>query len=172
MYVYNPKRFGINKDRWALVAESTIKHLTSHPQFHPDLTFLSSYSNGNYDLSSQNLTCFDASNFILGGTVLGRQDFIDFGLELVNGCEATYNSTLTETGPDSWGWGPKRVPSDQKEFYEKAGFSINSGAYVLRPEVIGSFYYAHRVTSKEIICLHCSTRAHSLMQLFNTSLVS
>ncbi|KAF9251025.1 hypothetical protein DTO027I6_1652 [Penicillium roqueforti] len=38
----------------------------------------------------------------------------------------------------------KKVPSDQKKFYEKAGFYINSGAYVQRPEVIESFYYAHR----------------------------
>jgi hypothetical protein len=33
------------------------------------------------------LTCFDGGSFILGGTVLDRQDFIDFGLELVDGCE-------------------------------------------------------------------------------------
>lgn len=150
MYVYDPKRFETYKDRWVLAAESTIKHLKSHPQSRPDLTFLSSYSNGNYDLSSQHLTCFDGGSFLLGGTVLDRQDFIDFGLELVDGCEATYNSTLTKIGPDSWGWDPKKVPSDQKEFYEKAGFYISSGSYVLRPEVIESFYYAHRVTGKEI----------------------
>lgn len=162
MYVYDPKRFATYKDRWVLAAESTIKHLQAHPETRPDLTFLSSYNNGNYDLSSQHLTCFDGGSFILGGTVLDRQDFIDFGLELVNGCEATYNSTLSKIGPDSWGWDPKRVPDDQKDFYEKAGFYINSGAYVLRPEVIESFYYAHRVTGKEIVsypyrsCLHSS----------------
>ncbi|KAJ5388399.1 Glycoside hydrolase family 47 [Penicillium cosmopolitanum] len=150
MYVYDPKRFATYKDRWVLAAESAIKHLQAHPETRPDLTFLSSYNNGNYDLSSQHLTCFDGGSFILGGTVLDRQDFIDFGLELVNGCEATYNSTLSKIGPDSWGWDPKRVPDDQKDFYEKAGFYINSGAYVLRPEVIESFYYAHRVTGKEI----------------------
>ncbi|KAJ5901755.1 CAZyme family GH47 [Penicillium taxi] len=150
MYVYDPKRFESYKDRWVLAAESTIKHLQSHPEPRPDLTFLTSYNDGNYDLSSQHLTCFDGGSFILGGTVLGRQDFIDFGLELVNGCEATYNSTLTGIGPDSWGWDPSRVPSDQKEFYKKAGFYINSGYYVLRPEVIESFYYAHQVTGNEI----------------------
>ncbi|KAJ5292033.1 CAZyme family GH47 [Penicillium angulare] len=146
MYVYDPKRFKAYKDRWVLAAESTQKHLAAHPSTRPELTFLSSYNNGNYDLSSQHLTCFDGGSFILGGTVLDRQDFIDFGLELVHGCEATYNSTLTGIGPDSWGWDPSKVPSSQKAFYQKAGFYINSGYYVLRPEVIESFYYAYRVT--------------------------
>ncbi|KAJ5162557.1 Glycoside hydrolase family 47 [Penicillium coprophilum] len=150
MYVYDPKRFKSYKDRWVLAAESTIQHLQSHPAPRPEITWLASYNNGQYDLSSQHLTCFDGGSFILGGTVLARQDFIDFGLQLVDGCEATYNQTLTGIGPDSWGWDPKKVPSDQKDFYEKAGFYINSGAYVLRPEVIESFYYAYRVTGNEI----------------------
>ncbi|KAJ5247084.1 Mannosyl-oligosaccharide alpha-1-2-mannosidase [Penicillium chermesinum] len=149
-YVYDPTRFATYKDRWVLAAESTIKNLASHPKPRPELTFLSSYNNGNYDLSSQHLTCFDGGSFLLGGTVLGRQDFIDFGLDLVHGCEATYNETLTKIGPDSFGWDPSKVPSDQQDFYEKAGFYINSGYYVLRPEVIESFYYAYRVTGAEI----------------------
>lgn len=66
----------------------------------------------------------------------------------------------------------KKVPSDQKKFYEKTGFYINSGAYVQRPEVIESFYYAHRVTGKEIACLHHTTIMLILMELANTSLVS
>ncbi|KAJ5682682.1 Mannosyl-oligosaccharide alpha-1-2-mannosidase [Penicillium macrosclerotiorum] len=150
MYVYDPKRFETYKDRWVLAAESTIKHLQSHPQTRPDLTFLTSYSGGSYSLNSQHLTCFDGGSFLLGGTVLDRQDFIDFGLQLVHGCEDTYNSTLTKIGPDSWGWDPKQVPDNQKELYEKAGFYITSGAYVLRPEVIESFYYAYRVTGNEM----------------------
>ncbi|KAJ5161791.1 CAZyme family GH47 [Penicillium capsulatum] len=150
MYVYDPKRFETYKDRWVLAAESTIKHLQSHPKSRPDLTFLAGYNNGQYDLSSQHLTCFDGGSFLLGGTVLDRQDFIDFGLKLVDGCEATYNQTLTKIGPDSWGWDPKKVPSNQKDFYEKAGFYITSGYYILRPEVIESFYYAFRITGKEI----------------------
>ncbi|KAJ5725368.1 Mannosyl-oligosaccharide alpha-1-2-mannosidase [Penicillium malachiteum] len=150
MYVYDPTRFAQYKDRWVLAAESTIEHLASHPQTRPELTFLSSYNNGNYDLSSQHLTCFDGGSFLLGGSVLGRQDFIDFGLELVHGCEATYNSTLTQIGPDSWGWDPSRVPSNQKAFYKKAGFYITNGYYVLRPEVIESFYYAYRITGDDV----------------------
>lgn len=159
MYVYDPKRFETYKDRWVLAAESTIKHLQSHPKSRPDLTFLAGYNNGQYDLNSQHLTCFDGGSFLLGGTVLDRPDFIEFGLKLVDGCEATYNSTLTKIGPDSWGWDPKKVPSSQKDLYEKAGFYINSGAYILRPEVIESFYYAHRITGKEIVSSPMARRA-------------
>jgi mannosyl-oligosaccharide alpha-1,2-mannosidase len=162
MYVYDPKRFATYKDRWVLAAESTIEHLQAHPEPRPDLTWLSSYQNGKYYLNSQHLTCFDGGSFLLGGTVLGRQDFIDFGLKLVSGCEATYNATLTKIGPDSWSWDPNNVPSDQKDFYEKAGFYITSGAYILRPEVIESFYYAYRVTGKQFVStsrLLCYVRA-------------
>lgn len=151
MYVYDPNRFSEYKDRWVLAAQSTIKHLQSHPQSRPDLTWLSSYNNGQYDLSSQHLTCFDGGSFLLGGTVLGRQDFIDFGLQLVNGCEDAYNQTLTGIGPESWAWNPNSVSSDQKQFYERAGYYITSGVYDLRPEVIESMYYAYRITGKQIV---------------------
>lgn len=43
MYVYDPARFELYKDRWVLAADSTIKHLASHPTTDPDLTFLSMY---------------------------------------------------------------------------------------------------------------------------------
>ncbi|KAF7619586.1 hypothetical protein AFLA_001211 [Aspergillus flavus NRRL3357] len=137
-------------DRWVKAAESSIKHLASHPEKRPDLTFLASYNDGQYGLSSQHLTCFDGGSFLLGGTVLDRDDFIQFGLDLVKGCHETYNQTLTGIGPESFGWDPKNVPSDQKELYERAGFYISSGAYILRPEVIESFYYAWRITGQEI----------------------
>lgn len=149
MYVYDPKRFGKYKERWVAAAESTIKHLASHPEPRPDLTFLASYNNGNLGLSSQHLTCFDGGSFLLGGTVLDRDDFIKFGLDLVNGCHTTYNETLTGIGPESFSWNPNNVPDNQKELYERAGFYISSSVYILRPEVIESFYYAWRVTGDE-----------------------
>ncbi|KAI2883930.1 CAZyme family GH47 [Aspergillus niger] len=149
MYVYDPKRFGLYKDRWVAAAQSTMQHLASHPSTRPDLTFLASYNNGTLGLSSQHLTCFDGGSFLLGGTVLNRTDFIDFGLDLVSGCHDTYNSTLTGIGPESFSWDTSDIPSSQQSLYEKAGFYITSGAYILRPEVIESFYYAWRVTGQE-----------------------
>lgn len=151
MYLYDPERFGLYRDRWVAAAESSIKHLASHPSTRPDLTFLASYSGGNLGLSSGHLTCFDGGSFLLGGTLLDRQDLIDFGLDLVNGCHETYNSTLTGIGPESFGWDESSVPASQKELFKKAGFYISNGQYILRPEVIESFYYAWRITGDKTV---------------------
>ncbi|GAB1212382.1 maturation of Asn-linked oligosaccharides protein [Aspergillus terreus] len=149
MYVYDPEAFGEYKDRWEAAAQSSMEHLASHPSTRPDLTFLASYNDGKLGLSSQHLTCFDGGSFLLGGTVLDNDDYIKFGLDLVKGCHETYNATLTGIGPESFAWDPNSVPSNQKALYEKAGFYIQSGAYILRPEVIESFYYAYRITGEE-----------------------
>ncbi|KAG6017485.1 hypothetical protein E4U54_007068, partial [Claviceps lovelessii] len=47
MYLYDPVEFAHYKDKWVLAAESTIKHLVSHPSTRPDLTFLGVYSTRN-----------------------------------------------------------------------------------------------------------------------------
>lgn len=149
MFVYDSKRFGLEKERWVKAAQSTIKHLASHPSSRPDLTFLATYDDGTYGKSQGHLTCFDGGSFLLGGSVLKRQDFIDFGLELVKGCHDTYKQTATNIGPESFGWDDNEVPLDQLLFYERAGFYIKSGYYILRPEVVESFYYAYRITGEE-----------------------
>ena len=101
---------------------------------------------------SEHLACFDGGNIILGGLVLNDQRYIDYGLELVAGCEDTYSSTLTGIGPEVFQWTPngtEGVPADQLAFYEKAGFWIVDGNYILRPEVLESFYYAYRATGDQ-----------------------
>ncbi|KAL4917875.1 mannosyl-oligosaccharide alpha-1,2-mannosidase 1B [Aspergillus aurantiobrunneus] len=150
MYLYDPERFSLYGDRWVAAAESSIEHLASHPSTREDLTFLATYTEAHeLGLVSQHLTCFDGGSFLLGGTVLDRQDFVDFGLDLVAGCHETYNATLTGIGPEQFSWDPSRVPEDQQELFERAGFYIQDGAYILRPEVIESFYYAWRITGDE-----------------------
>ncbi|DAA76018.1 TPA_exp: putative mannosyl-oligosaccharide alpha-1,2-mannosidase [Trichophyton benhamiae CBS 112371] len=146
MYVYDRSAFGKYKDRWVLAAQSTIEHLKSSPLLHPDTTFVGAWANGALVKSSQHLACFDGGNFILGGRELNRPEFTRFGLKLVDGCHKTYANTVTKIGPESFGWDEKNVPSDQASFFTKSGFYINSSGYVLRPEVIESFYYAYRVT--------------------------
>ncbi|EME41689.1 glycoside hydrolase family 47 protein [Dothistroma septosporum NZE10] len=146
MFVYDSSRFGEYKDRWIAAADSTIKYLTSHPSSRPDLTFLAIYEGTKTNKSSEHLACFDGGNFLLGGLVLKEQKYTDFGLQLVDSCEDIYAQTLTGIGPESFAWNTTSLPANQTEFYNKAGFWITSGQYVLRPEVIESFYYAYRVT--------------------------
>ncbi len=114
----------------------------------PDLTFLASYVNTTFVNSSEHLTCFDGGNFLLGGSVLGRQDYIDFVLALVNGCHVLYNSTLTGIGPETFSWNTTGVNSANEAFYSANGFYITDTLYDLRPEVIENFYYAYRITDK------------------------
>ena len=106
---------------------------------------------GNTDGEICNLV--DGGNFLLGGSVLGRQDYIDFGLALVNGCHDLYNSTLTGIGPESFSWNTTGVDSTNEAFYNANGFYITDQLYDLRPEVIESFYYAYRITGKASIAI-------------------
>ena len=152
MYVYDSSRFSFYKDRWTTAVDSTIQYLTSHPSSRPDLTFVAEFNGRELIYESEHLACFDGGNIILGGLVLNDQRYIDYGLQLVAGCEDTYSSTLTGIGPESFAWsenGTVGVPADQLAFYEKAGYYILDGNYILRPEVLESFYYAYRATGDQ-----------------------
>ena len=107
------------------------------------------------------MACFDGGNFILGGLTLNEQRYIDFGLTLVDGCRDTYEQTATGIGPEVFNWQDNKPyhsnttnnagpPADQEAFYERAGFWITGSSYVLRPEVIESYYYAYRATGDPI----------------------
>lgn len=146
MYVYDSSRFSNYKDRWVLAADSSIANLASHPSSRPDLTFLAEFDGTDLINNSEHLTCFDGGNFLLGGAVLGVQKYIDFGLQLVDGCHDTYNQTATHIGPESFSWNTTNLPANQSDFYNRAGYYITNADYILRPEVIESYYYAYRIT--------------------------
>ena len=102
------------------------------------------------------MACFNGGNFILGGLTLNQPDYTKFGLALVDGCHETYSATLTGIGPEIFAWQDAQrplnatnnppAPPNQAAFYNSAGFWISNGNYVLRPEVIESYYYAYRAT--------------------------
>ncbi|KAL0259795.1 hypothetical protein SLS55_005535 [Diplodia seriata] len=158
MFVYDPTRFEFYKDRWVTAVESSIKYLESHPTSRPDLTFLAFHNGSRIVGYSEHLACFDGGSFILGGLVLQEQRYVDFGLKLVDGCEAIYNQTLTGLGPDVFRWDPAAtnstnqtisrtpIPANQTSFYQRAGFWIEDGGYGIGPEALESFYYAYRAT--------------------------
>lgn len=160
MYLYDPDRFSLYRDRWTLAADSSIKYIASHPSTRPDLTFLGGWRNKTLRFSSGHLDCFDGGNFILGGLTLSSSKYLEFGLELVKSCAETYSSTTTGIGPELFSWQDSRTPlnasnnpvppsAEKKAFYEENGFWITNGQYVLRPEVIESMYYAWRATGDE-----------------------
>jgi mannosyl-oligosaccharide alpha-1,2-mannosidase len=170
MYVYDPTRYASYKDRWILAADSTIEHLTSHPASRPDLTFAAIYDGQVTSEVSQHLACFDGGNFILGGQVLSEQKYIDYGLELVNGCHETYTGTATKIGPEIFGWNASTIPAGQESLFNTSGFYISNAGYQLRPEVIESYYYAYRATGDSkyqdwawdaIVAINATTRVGS-----------
>ncbi|ORY61367.1 glycoside hydrolase family 47 protein [Pseudomassariella vexata] len=157
IYIYDTSRFTKHKNRWVDAIDSSIKYLASHPTSRPDLTFLAAYQgNNNLTFRSGHLACFDGGNFILGGLVLDRQDYVNFGLALVDSCHETYATTATGIGPEGFAWQDNKVgfnatnnpgpPAEQSDFYADAGYWITSSYYILRPEVIESIYYAYRAT--------------------------
>lgn len=158
MYIYDPVRFSSYKDRWVLAVESSMKYLASHPVSRPDLTFLAMFQGTTPLFLSQHLACFDAGNIILGGLYLNEPKYVDFGLNLTASCHDTYISTVTQIGPETFRWQDDGsllptnstknppAPAAQAAFFKKAGFWIQDGQYVLRPEVIESYYYAYRAT--------------------------
>lgn len=146
MYVYDPSRYSKLRDTWILAADSTMEYLTSRPISRPDITFVTTYNGTDRQAESQHLACFDGGNFILGGQVLKEQKYIDYGLDLVNGCHETYIQSATRIGPEAWSWDETTAPANQSSFFNKTGFYITSPGYQLRPEVIESYYYAYRAT--------------------------
>lgn len=151
MWVYDSDKYSNYRDAWIQAADSSMDHLASHPSSRGDLTFLAAYEGQQLSYNSQHLACFDGGNFLLAGSVLNQTKYSDFGLKLVDACYNTYNSTATKIGPDGFAWSPdgKGVPTDQMNFYEENGFWITSSAYILRPEVMESYYYAYRITKDD-----------------------
>jgi mannosyl-oligosaccharide alpha-1,2-mannosidase len=146
MYIYDPSRYQALLDHWIVAADSTISYLTSHPSSRPDLTFVAAFNGTELQLVSEHLACFDGGSFILGGQILNSQKYLQYGLDLVDGCHETYAATTTHIGPEVFSWDPSSVPENQTEFFAQNGFYITSPGYQLRPEVIESYYYAYRAT--------------------------
>ncbi|KAI3392922.1 hypothetical protein diail_4971 [Diaporthe ilicicola] len=117
MYSYAPDRFESYKQEWVTAAESTIRDLSSNPTTAPE-----------------HLSRFSGGSFILGGVALEEPRYVDYGLEMAEGCQQIYRQTATKLGPVDWAWLGSRidnssgqvlpVPEDQAESYERAVFFI------------------------------------------------
>jgi mannosyl-oligosaccharide alpha-1,2-mannosidase len=101
------------------------------------------------------LTCFSGGNFILGGVALEEARYVEYGLELAQGCRQIYQ-TATRLGPNEWAWLDPRiinssgqvrpVPEDQSGFYDRNGFFITGQVSAIGAEAVESWYYAYLAT--------------------------
>lgn len=151
--------------RWIKAAASTISYLSSNPTTAPEVTWLTEYNitgtNGSRYMipQSQHLTCFSGGNFILGGVALEEPRYVDYGLELAEGCRQIYQ-TATKLGPNDWAWldskidnssGQVRpVPEDQADFYDRNGFFITGQTSAIGAEALESWYYAYLATDDRL----------------------
>ncbi|BFZ62999.1 hypothetical protein YB2330_004111 [Saitoella coloradoensis] len=115
--------------------------------------FIGEWRFGNRDSTSEHLACFAGGNFVLGGKALGNQEYIDAGLELIEGCRWVYEQTSTKLGPEAWRWIATTDDNPQKpdkhaakHQYSLWGFWATNTRYHLRPEYVESLFYAYRIT--------------------------
>ena len=120
--------------------------------------FLSQFRNGWLLNEMGHLTCFAGGNILLGGKILGRQDIIQLGLDIIDTCHHTYISTTTHIGPESFAWLPEAPTKatyqpegeGQRLQQERMGMWISDARWMLRPETVESYFYAYRITGDPV----------------------
>lgn len=74
----------------------------------------------------------------MGGRLLDRDDIVDWGLKVTDGCMSTYN-TATGLGVGSWGFrgedGGGEVPAEHQDFFDQNGWYPGAKDWNVRPEV-------------------------------------
>ena len=75
----------------------------------------------------------------MGGKLLNRDDIVDWGLKITDGCMETYN---TSTGLGAGGWafqgadgGGAAVPSQYQSFFNTNGWYPTDVSWDTRPEI-------------------------------------
>lgn len=149
------------KNFWLTAVQSTIQHIAVQPFGFPNLTFLSRLSaNGTLEYLMDDFSCFAGGNFLLGGALLDMPQLTSLGIDVVDGCHQTYNTTATGLGPLAWVWFNEQNrafdPTDEndaaaRKSASRRGFFIPPRLenWFSRPEPLESIFYAYRITGEE-----------------------
>ncbi|KAG6844318.1 hypothetical protein H0H87_007848 [Tephrocybe sp. NHM501043] len=156
---------------WLTAVDSSIKTLTRRSTVGNHLYLADFDSNRKIRHISSHLACFHGGNWIFGGKLLNNATIVNTGIELNEACWNTYASTQTGIGPEAFAFvssdgnftGGNGLTADQVKFNAQHGFYITSSAYILRPEVLESNFYAWRATGDRKYL----DRAASAVQSFN-----
>ncbi|KAI8724018.1 Alpha-1,2-Mannosidase [Fusarium sp. LHS14.1] len=150
------RRYRRTGDLWVESVEPIMKHLTSHPMNHPNLTFLAA-AQGNLTIPRAELTsCSAGAMFLLGGATLKKQRYIDFGLRIAETCWTIANSMPSGLPPRVFKWVDAKLPPGTKEnplppvyfeaFANETGFWPTQRSYTLESDIFETMYYAYRMT--------------------------
>jgi mannosyl-oligosaccharide alpha-1,2-mannosidase len=108
------------------------------------LTYLAQMNFGQLEHKMQHLTCFAGGMFAIGGESLSdshkRNHYLQLGANITKTCYESYARTATKIGPEAF------------YFTEKEeAIALNDGEkyYILRPEVIESYFYLWRLTHEQ-----------------------
>ncbi|KAF9528345.1 alpha-mannosidase 1 [Crepidotus variabilis] len=144
----------IYADSWRAAVDSSIRTLLRTSTL-GDYTYLADYDDqGKIRHVSSHLACFHGGNWILGGRLLENQTIVDYGLKLTDTCWNTYTSSATGIGPEAFAFvssdgsytGGNDPTTSEKAYNNQHGFYPTSSAYIQRPEVLESNFYAWRAT--------------------------
>ncbi|KAL1859622.1 hypothetical protein Daus18300_009487 [Diaporthe australafricana] len=115
------------------------------------------------DPESEHLACFLGGTYALGGRILARDEYIDIGAKLANGCAYAYRAMPTGMMPERFNtvacesrtscpWSEQRWDEGRRQRAEyrshlPLGFTTaKDPRYILRPEAIESLFVLWRVT--------------------------
>ncbi|XP_007485336.1 mannosyl-oligosaccharide 1,2-alpha-mannosidase IB isoform X2 [Monodelphis domestica] len=104
------------------------------------LTFIGEWKNGHLERKMGHLTCFAGGMFALGADGSKKDKaghYLQLGAEIAHTCHESYDRTVLKLGPEAFKFdgGAEAVAVRQNEKY-----------YILRPEVIETYWYMWRFT--------------------------
>lgn len=116
--------------------DGAMKHLIQRSKPN-NLTYLAQHEYGQIVHQMGHLTCFAGGLFALGGKYLGLEEHLTLGAELTSTCHQSYIRTPTKLGPEVFYFNQDLEAENE-----------NTGAnyYILRPEVIESYFVLWRLT--------------------------
>ncbi|CAB3987590.1 Mannosyl-oligosaccharide 1,2-alpha-mannosidase IB [Paramuricea clavata] len=104
------------------------------------LTYVAEYRFGSLEHKMGHLACFSGGMFALGaaGSRNNKKDhYVDLGARITNTCHESYKRTATGIGPEMFFFqGP----------HEAKGIRSSERYYILRPEVVESYFVMWRIT--------------------------
>ncbi|UPK96093.1 hypothetical protein LCI18_007028 [Fusarium solani-melongenae] len=150
------RRYKRTAELWVESVEDIMKHLTSHPMNHRNLTFLAGFQDAQHIPRAELTSCSAGAMFILGGATLRRQRYIDFGLRIAETCWTVASSMPSGLPPRAFKWidaeltaGTRRNPLPPvhfETFANKTGFWPTQRSYTLDSDLFETMYYAYRMT--------------------------
>lgn len=104
---------------------------------------------------SEQLACFIGGNFLLGSTVLGKDEYREYGLAFSEFCANGYRYTPSGIGPLQYSWNASQLNNaqfaNQATFYQTSGYYIPATEFHggQSPEAVESWYYAYQTTENQ-----------------------